>query len=171
MTVTAPRVLVIALEDHRRSQMVNDLGRVVRAGGAALLIRRDSDGWPDLPRGVRVFDTAARYLSTMPIAPLAADPRWAAARLLGRRRSVRTAPWWPGLRRTRAVQAALPQLDWAVVRRHYLAAIDPGTLTQIIPTTTAAWPVAWHVARLSPNADLRSGLDREALSGGPSGAT
>jgi len=31
--------------------------------------------------------------------------------------------------------------------------------------------VAWHVARLSPNADLRSGLDREALSGGPSGAT
>ncbi len=135
-----------------------------------MLIRRDKQGWPDLPRGVRVFDTAARYPSTLPIAPLAADPRSVAAKLVRRQSPLRTAPWWPGLRGTKAVEAVLPQLDWAVVRRHYLRAIDPGTLTQIIPTTAAAWPVVWHLARLSPNADLRSGLDREALSGGPGGA-
>ena len=165
MNATRARVLVIALDDHRLAQMVNDLGRVARAGGDALLIRRDRSGWPDLPRGVQVFDTSQRYASTLPIAPLAANPRWVAARLAHRSGPTRMAPWWPRLARTRAMRSVLPQMDWAVVRRHYLDAIDPESLTQIIPTTAAAWPIAWHLARLSPQADLRSGLDREALSG------
>jgi hypothetical protein len=94
---------------------------------------------------------------------LAADPRWLVQRLAGRRTQPRTAPWWPLVTALAGRRTGLPLLEWRLVRRRVLPTLQVERLTQIIPTTTAAWPIAWHLARLNPDAELRTGLNRDVL--------
>ncbi|EWT07567.1 hypothetical protein N864_06390 [Intrasporangium chromatireducens Q5-1] len=135
----------------RRSTIENALGRVVELGGEALLITADGSGRAARP-GVRHLDLLRREMHWGPNRLIAASPKRLAARLVGKKVGGRSLAW-------RRWVASKP---YKVVRFHILSRVlaplngelRPSEVTHIVIAGVESWPIAWHITRFNPEAQI-----------------
>lgn len=117
------RFVGIALVPARRGVIERALGRVVELGGTGVLITTDG--------------TTASTFDGVEVIDLQADERL---------RSLRGVP---GL--GRAYAAGRPYLWWRLLSKH-LDAVRPAEVTDLVLSGLDAWPTAWHLIQLQPDA-------------------
>lgn len=180
------RVLAIGWEPAQRLVLLNDLLRVVRAGGDATLITVDVGAWGPIHPSIKVIDAGTRERTAGPNWLISMPPRrWVAAA-----GSVSAALARPGLKRTpmgltgAAWALGAPHREeapwfehwigsstyrdirgwvlWRAVRRD-IASIKPTTLDVIILRDPACWSIAWQIAKNNPDVQITASVDRAGL--------
>jgi hypothetical protein len=180
------RVLAIGWEPEQRLALLNDLLRVVRAGGDATLITVDVPAWGQIHPAIKVIDAGTRERTAGPNWLVSIPPRrWAAAAgsvsaALARPGVTRTpvaltgavwalgarhreeAPWFEHWLASSTYRDLRGWVLWRAVRRD-IASITPATLDVIILRDPACWSIAWQVAKMNPQVVVAASVDRVAL--------
>jgi hypothetical protein len=151
--MTHVRVLALALEEPRRSQVVNYAGRAARAGIPTVLVTVE----PFRVRASEVLRPVA-LLRREQRRPVSAVLLSRPVRLL--RKGMRRDEAW-SRRTARATYDGLrPFFWWRALRRERL---DLASFTHVVITGRGCWPIAWHVARANPAVVVDSALDVDGL--------
>lgn len=145
-----PRVVAVCVVPARRAHAVNQLRRVVEAGGSALLITAEGSVPKGLPPGVEAIDLAAdeRRVGVHPL--LTRSPVRLARRLAGRRGGGASAAWraWSGSRPYRAIR---PWVLWRALHRR-LDEVGVQDLDHVVIVALECWPITWQLCRRQPRA-------------------
>jgi hypothetical protein len=143
----AGRVVALAVTPRRRWKVVPMMGRVVDAGGEALLITADG-ARSAVADGVERLDLADSERALLPHRILGISPRRLAARLRGGTTSGPSLVWaaYSGSRPYRAVR---PWVLWRLLRRR-LDQVRVQDVDHLVIVGVESWPIAWHLMRANP---------------------
>lgn len=180
------RVLAVAVSDTKRVEILNDLNRVVRAGGEALLVVSDRELWEPIGPKITVIDLSRasereglnRIAGMSPgrVAALGLGMAAIGSRSMSRaaiglgvataaaikRPGSRRPPWWGAWKRTGLYRDTRGWSTWLALK-HRLREIDLDTLDYVIYREVDAWSVVWNLSQRKPELAVGFSVNRDRL--------